>query len=97
MEQTERTKTMKRNQIKPSDIVTGFQKALKKTGYITNEKNTNRVLLDQWHVDVYIAPTRTLTKDERSAVKTLMNAYLNLAAQRMMKELEGKIEVMISQ
>ncbi len=60
-------------------------------------KKPKRVLLDQWHVDVYIAPTKKLKKKDIRVLRILMGAYLNTLTAQITNELGREIDIVISQ
>lgn len=56
-----------------------------------------RVLLDSWHLDVFVRPTKKLTRDDRRVLKLLMTCHLEMVKARIIKDLERKIDVSVSQ
>lgn len=56
-----------------------------------------KIMLDQYHLDIYIRPNRTLSTQNRQKIKRLMRTFLSIAAASVTEELENKIEVKITQ
>lgn len=56
-----------------------------------------KILLDQYHIDIYIRPTRKLTTHQRQRIKRLMNTYLTILSRSITKELDNRILVRCTQ
>lgn len=55
------------------------------------------ILLDQYHLDIYIRPTCTLTKQDKQKIKRHMKRFLGLLSLAVIAELDNKIKVEFSQ
>jgi hypothetical protein len=61
------------------------------------KKTPQRILLDEYHLQFHIRPKIALTRNEKIQLRILFNSYMNIVSKQLQHDLNGKVQVTLSQ